>query len=374
MKVLLVSNYLPDGQQSMQRFAAMLEAGLVHLGHEVRTIRPRAILGRARSSTVGVHKWLGYIDKYLLFPAQLRRVLPWADVVHICDHSNAVYVRHLQAVPHLVTCHDLLAVRGAFAEQTDVPASAMGKILQNWILKGLGQAQLVACDSTYTKLDLERLLERAASKNIRLILLGLNYMYRVLTPLELADRLVRARQLDATKPFILHVGSSLRRKNREGVLRIFHRLKDRWHGQLVFAGEPLTDDQTNLVSTLDLTDRVVQVVNPDGELLEALYNAAFALLFPSRFEGFGWPVIEAQACGCPVVCSDRCSLPEVVGTSALTRAVDDEVGFATDILRLADPIERRTWVARGFDNIDRFKPEAMISLYSELYTELSGLR
>ena len=54
-----------------------------------------------------------------------------------------------------------------------------------------------------------------------------------------------------------------------------------------------------------MSERVVEIEEPSNELLEALYSSALVLLYPSRFEGFGWPIIEAQACGCPVICSDR---------------------------------------------------------------------
>ena len=66
--------------------------------------------GKIKPSASGLGKWLGYIDKFFLFPLDLRQAVEWADVVHICDHSNAVYTKYLQNVPHLVTCNDLLAI------------------------------------------------------------------------------------------------------------------------------------------------------------------------------------------------------------------------------------------------------------------------
>src|SRR5258708_722987 len=110
MKILLIGNYIPDQQESMQRFANMLEVGLTQLGHEVRLIRPEPFFGKIRPSPEGFGKWLGYIDKFLLFPSRLRKAIAWADVVHICDHSDAFYTKYIQNKPHLVTCHDLLAV------------------------------------------------------------------------------------------------------------------------------------------------------------------------------------------------------------------------------------------------------------------------
>ena len=87
-------------------------------------------------------------------------------------------------------------------------------------------------------------------------------------------------------------------------------------------------------------------MKPPDNLLEALYNGAVALLFPSRFEGFGWPAIEAQACGCPVLCSDAGSLGEVVGNSGFVRGPDDEEAFVAELRRLRhDASWRPRWVA-----------------------------
>ena len=370
MKVLLIGNYEPDIQESMQRFANMLQTGLIKMGHEVRLLRPQPFFRTSQRSSNGLQKWLGYVDKFIFFPYQLRQVVSWADVVHICDHSNAMYIKHLQNIPHLVTCHDLLAVRGALGEDTDCPTSPIGKVLQHWILNSLKQAPIVACVSTYTKQDLEKLLKPGSTKNSRLVLNGINHSYKTL-PLDRATvRLESIAEFDASKPFILHVGSSLKRKNRDGIIRIVNRVKDEWDGQMVFAGTPLTEDLVQLINQLKLNDRIVQIIKPDNTLLEALYSKAFAFLFPSRFEGFGWPIIEAQACGCPVLCSDRTSLPEVVGESALIRSVNDEAGFAADILRLTDPLERETWIKKGLENVKRFTPEIMLSKYIKLYNEV----
>ena len=88
MKISLVGNYLPDNQQSMQRFALMLEEGLRARGQEVELLRPTPRFGRGGNDFVS--KWAAYIDKYVLFPGALRRAVAGSDVVHICDHSNAI--------------------------------------------------------------------------------------------------------------------------------------------------------------------------------------------------------------------------------------------------------------------------------------------
>jgi glycosyltransferase involved in cell wall biosynthesis len=370
--VLLIGNYGPDRQQSMQRFATMMLEGLAAVGVPVELIRPQPYLGRFRYAGNFIAKWLAYIDKFFLFAPTLRKKLAKRPaIVHVCDHSNAIYARQIRDVPVVVTCHDLLAVRGALGEKTNCPASSTGKLLQRWIVAGLGQATVVACDSRATLEDARRLLACANGKpRLEMIPLGLSYPYRKLSPEEARARLAKFSILgDAL--FVLHVGSNLRRKNREGVLRIFARCKEEWNGSLVFAGEPLSDALYSLGRQLGISDRIVEAPDATNELLEALYNCATAMLFPSTFEGFGWPIAEAHACGCPVICTAREPMTEVAGSAGLTHRVDDEAGFATDLLRLTDPAERERWSARAVENAKRFSTARMISEYCELYRSLA---
>jgi glycosyltransferase involved in cell wall biosynthesis len=353
----------------MQRFAAMMLDGLAAAGVQAELIQPEPIFGRFRSAGGFVAKWLAYIDKFILFPLQLRRRLNSAPaLVHICDHSNAMYARQIRRVPVVATCHDLLAVRGALGESTDCPASLTGKLLQRWIVAGLSAATTVACVSKATLEDARRLITRGEGKpKLELISLGLSYPYRPLPMEEANARLARFSMLRSDTPFVLHVGSNLRRKNREGVLRIFSRCREQWNGLLVLAGEPLSDALRSLGRDLGVLDRVVEVPEATSEVREALYNRATALLFPSRFEGFGWPIIEAQACGCPVICGDGAPVPEVAGDAGLIHPIEDEAAFAAEVIRLADPDERARWGAKSLCNAERFSTEGMIAEYIAVY-------
>ena len=183
--------------------------------------------------------------------------------MQICDHSNAMYVPAAASAGHpvLVVCHDLGAVRGALGEATDVPASRTGRVLQRWIARSLGRADLIACVSTATRADVERLIRRPDGSLPRtvLVLNGLNVPYRQLPPTETRTRLAGA-EFDPALPFLLNVGSSLPRKNRMGVLRIFARLKIEWPElRLVFAGEALTEAARKLARDLGVADRIVEM-------------------------------------------------------------------------------------------------------------------
>jgi glycosyltransferase involved in cell wall biosynthesis len=372
--VLLIGNYPLDRQQSMQRFGTMMLQGLAAAGVAAELIASRPFFGKFSSAGSFVGKWLGYIDKFVLFPCRLRmRLAQRPSIVHICDHSNAMYSGQINRVPVLVTCHDLLAVRGALGEETNCPASFTGRMLQRWILRGLRRATVIVCDSQATHDDALRLVRRnSASPKIEVVTLGLNYPYRKLEQAEASACLADVPGLNRGQPFVLHVGSNLRRKNRDGVLRIFARCKDKWNGRLVFAGDLLDPELVSLAERLGVSDRVTQLKDPTNELLEALYNCAIALLYPSRFEGFGWPIIEAHACGCPVNCSNSGPLPEAAGDAGLFHNVDDEEGFAADLLRLTDPDERSRWSEKSLRNAERFSTDKMISRYIDIYRSLGA--
>jgi glycosyltransferase involved in cell wall biosynthesis len=372
--VLLIGNYSLDRQQSMQRFGTMMLHGLNDAGISAKLIAPRPFFGKFRAAGNFITKWLGYIDKFILFPRQLRSALrEQPALVHICDHSNAMYGRWIDNVQVVVTCHDLLAVRGALGEETNCPASFTGKFLQRWILRGLRRADEIVCVSQATEADTRRLVSsRDAKPRIALVHLGLSYPFRKLSDVEVSKRLATISGFDQDVPFVVHVGSNLRRKNRDGAVRIFARTKDKWNARLVFVGDALTPDLLSLAGSLGISDRIVQVPDASGDLLEALYNRAIAMLYPSRFEGFGWPVIEAQACGCPVVCSNAGPLPEAAGDAGLFHDPDDEDGFATDVLRLHDPAQRTIWSEKSLRNAERFSAGRMISQYIDIYRSLGA--
>lgn len=371
--VLLIGNYRPDQQQSMQRFGSMMFEGLTAAGVSVELIQPEPVFGNLRFAGAFVTKWLAYVDKFLLFPRRLRAKLRRAPaIVHICDHSNAMYAQHIHGTPVVVTCHDLLAVRGALGEETDTPASTAGRSLQRWILAGLQEVDAIACVSQATRSDAEKLMARRDGRpQLHVVPLGLSYPFRKLPRAEAEQRLRGVAGLHADIPFVLHVGSNLRRKNREAVLRIFARCQERWPGQLVFAGEPLSAALADEARKLGISERIVQVREASSEMLEALYNCAGAFLFPSRFEGFGWPIIEAQACGCPVLCSAKEPMAEVAGAGALLRDPADEEGFAHDLLRLIDHEESERWSARALENAQRFAAARMIASYQNIYRSLA---
>lgn len=369
MKILLIGNYDNLRQQSMQRFAEMLRAGLTAEGHDVRLVRPPVWLGRLRRSENGLGKWIGYIDRFSLYPPLLRRQIRWADLVHICDQANAVYVPHLGGKPHLVTCHDMLAIRAALGEITESPVGWTGRVYQRWILRGLQRAQAIACVSAQTGEELRR-VAGVPEERIAIVPNALNYPYRPMPAAESEGHL-RALDLGEARPFFLHVGGNQWYKNRPGVLRLFAELvkyPDYRAHRLVMAGKPWTEEMRQLAAHLNLQDRAIERVAVSNEQLRALYSSAEALLFPSLQEGFGWPIAEAQACGCPVVTNGRPPMTDVGGSAAIYIDPADAAGAAGAVASALS--ERERWRQAGLANAARFSTKAMIDTYVRLYQQL----
>ncbi|MBD2358430.1 glycosyltransferase family 4 protein [Tolypothrix sp. FACHB-123] len=368
MKVLLIGNYQPDRIKSMDLFASMLINYLTQFGIQVSVIRPTPWLGSLCQSSNVLSKWLGYVDKLIFFPPKLHEALSWADVIHICDHGNAIYTKYLQNIPHVVTCHDLLAIRSGLGEFSEYKTGWTGKILQQMIVRGINKAQKVACVSEQTKSDLVR-LSSLKENAISVIPVGLNYAYSPMQPLEVKQYL-QALGIPQDCRFLMHVGANHWYKNRLGVLFIFEQLMLKLKESefyLVMVGKPMTNDMHKFIQTHNLTQKVIELVEVKNEDLQALYSAATALIFPSLQEGFGWPIIEAQACGCPVFTSNRPPMNDIGGEAAIYIEPDNPEQAAEKIIDYLPRLE--TSIVKGFANSQKFTAEKMIRRYIELYRQ-----
>ncbi len=363
MKIVLIGNYPADGSTSMRRYAAFLERELKRAGHEVRLIQPRVLARKLLPPRNRFGKWLGYIDKFVLFRARFSRLIRGADVVHVCDHSNSPYLSWIGAFPKVITCHDALAIQSALGHFQENPTGRSGKVLQKWIRRNLGRADRVIYVSGKTRADFEQVLGITAPGEV--ILNCLNWPYSVSSDEEIRSGL-KGFGLERYR-YLVHVGSNSWYKNRMGVLRMYSILKEqgRFEGmRLVMAGKAFTVEMRAWQRAKGLED-ILELVSISNEELRILYSGAFALLFPSLEEGFGWPVLEAQTCGCPVITSNRPPLTEVAGAGALY--IDPEKPESVIEAAVACETDRERVIASGFRNLERFKVTDVTRRYEEAY-------
>jgi glycosyltransferase involved in cell wall biosynthesis len=377
MKVLLIGNYVPDGQTSMLAFKRILERELPHVGCELRVLTPPRRVLRV-PTTSRLWKWLGYVDKFILFLPTLARQLRWADVVHVADHSNGMYIPWVKNKPNVITCHDVIAVQAAKGMVDGWNVGWTGRLFQRLIVKGLGASDLIACVSHLTRRELLA-LGLADESRVTVVLNGLNDDFRPVPPEE-ARPLIERLGVSPEDKYLIHVGWDLARKNRRRVLEAFIALQARAAAsgrpapadRLIFVGPELVPEMAELARRHGVADRVKTLQKVSHEELRALYASATALLFPSLQEGFGWPVIEAQACGCPVFTSDLAPMNEIGGEGAVYVDPNDPEAMAAAIEEAAPRFDEMRRL--GLENATHYSAERMASNYVATYRRVVEAR
>jgi glycosyltransferase involved in cell wall biosynthesis len=174
--------------------------------------------------------------------------------------------------------------------------------------------------------------------------------------------------------YLLHVSQGQWYKNRPGLLRIFRMVRERVGGglKLVVAGEPLTPELREFAAANLPQGAVIEVQALADEDLWALYAGAAALLYPSVYDGFGWPLAEAQSCGCPVITSNRAPLTEVAGPAALYIDPRDEAAAAEMIAAKLDALKGLR--DAGLENAKRFQPEVVFAAYEGFFKGVLRVR
>ena len=241
--------------------------------------------------------------------------------------------------PVVTTIHDLI--------QLIIPeyaTSPLVRLYNRLVALGATRADSILADSEASKHDIVRLLGVPESR-VRVVYLA---------PDESVQRAVSPEEIDATRRkyglaerYVLYYGGLLKHKNVPLLLRACGVL-DESGVQLVISGNAQGTDLPRLASELGIADRVRFIGFASDEEKPALLRGATCFVFPSRYEGFGLPPLEALACGTPVICSDRSSLPELMGDAALLVNPGAE-GALTEALRrmLRDADLRADLAARG---------------------------
>lgn len=235
-----------------------------------------------------------------------------------------------------------------------------------WQMKALRKAAGVISVSNNTKLDLMSFLDLPAER-IDVVPMAASEHFQVLDN-SVAETAVR--QFDLPDPFVLYVGNYNTHKNIEALIDAWLLLPATVHLALVGRKETYPASFLERISRgrREETVHFIGGLSHYSPELVALYNRAAVFVFPSLYEGFGLPVLEAMQCGCPVVASRRGSLPEVVGDAGVLVEPQDTDELADAIRRiLDDPLWREDLRKRGFVNARRFSWERTAQKTLELY-------
>ena len=386
MRIVILTH--PDwmASQSMPRYARLLREGLLSRGHDVScwTCKPSFFSG---ISFLGgeFKKWQRYADQFLVYPSLLESAVsaePLETLFVVSDRALGMWIPIIASRPHVVHCHDLLAIRSARGEFPENKTSWTGRIYQELIQEGAATADNYISVSEQTRSDLHRSLGRIPSRS--------EVLYNPLDPLFTSvgefgtSTLLGERIPNAEHGGILHVGGNQWYKNRMGVLAIYEAYCSQSSHPLPLwmIGSPPTPALLEKARAIKAPGSVHFFTDFTDKEIHIAYQLASLLLFPSLEEGFGWPIAEAMASGCPVITTEKAPMSEVgadaVRYVARLNAGDDlrswAMKSAASVFELLsmDPTQKENIKDRGIARAQKFDRTTFLDRLEGIYAEVLG--
>ena len=282
------------------------------------------------------------------------------QVPTICERRGVdVYHTPLFIAPVARTCAQVVTIHDVIPEKfpDHTPPDFM-RLHRRFIGPSLRAADAVATVSHHSKRDVVETMG-VPQEDVHVVHQALSEQFNSRTAREDRDRV--RRKLGLSFPFVLYVGSLEPRKRAFEVIESLSLAEGRERDlHMVIAGRPLFKeyDPEAYAERCGMRNRVHYLGYVDDEDLPGLYGAAELLVFPSAYEGFGLPIVEAMACGCPVVSAEGSSLPEAGGEAAVYADPEDPEAFLEAILGpIRDPDAREERVQKGVDHAASFTRE-----------------
>jgi glycosyltransferase involved in cell wall biosynthesis len=351
LSIMLFRNYVEDERFSMEVYADGLVkalrthcAGRCHLNEYIPTL--------PKGSKAGL--WGMRLARYGRYPWQAR--CHSGQINHIVDPGYGHLLYILDPKRTVVTVHDLIPL---VRWSGGIPGCPRGRTpwFNLFSFRALRRAMHLIADSEHTRHDLMKIL-KIPSERISTIYPGIDKNFR---PYGHEEKTLAGAALGLTggqAKRVLVTGSQFY-KNHGTAMLACARLRAMYAKplQLLKLGPP-TPEFKAAVQNYGLEDITHYLVGVSGNHLAALYNSVDILLFPSLYEGFGWPPLEAMACGTPVVASNAASLPEVIGDAGLMCSPNDHDGLAQAMYALlTDNDLRLAVIERGLIRASLFEWE-----------------
>lgn len=368
----------------MPRFAQMLADGMRARGHEVAIWAPEAKFSRLPAPR-SLKKWLGYLDQYLVFPSAVRRRLrqyPASTLFSFTDQALGPWVPLLSGRPRVVHCHDFLAQRSMLGEIPENPPGWTGQQYQAYIRRGYAEGQHFISVSQRTQEDLHRFLPTTPRRS-DVVYNGLNQSFAPQDVATVRAQLGQQVGLDLGTGYLLHVGGNHFYKNRVGVIELYNAWRATGAAALplLLVGEAPNESLAAAHAQSPYRQDIHLLSGLADQHVRAAYAGASVFLFPSLAEGFGWPIAEAMASGCPVITTNEAPMTEVAGEAGFLiprrpSASAEVVAWAkagaqvvAQVLQLS-VAERQAVVAAGLQNAKRFSTDEALDKIEEIYSEI----
>lgn len=269
-----------------------------------------------------------------------------------------------KSVKTVVTIHDFIYELGYLKT-----LNSRINILQ--VKSALNSADAIVCVSKNTKEDL--LLVYPSLKinpNIYVVNNGVSLKYDETLNSQYFDRF-SSLNLNKPQKYILFVGKRVKYKNFESALLGFHESRLIKQGfSMICVGSDFSNDEYQCLNKLGLQKSVLAIDNVTNRELNYLYQNSYALVYPSLYEGFGLPPLEAMNCGCPVIASNTSSIPEVVGDAGILINPQDVKAIALALEILLCEETRNNYIKKGFERAKLFTWDKAAEKYIEIYRSL----
>ncbi len=273
-------------------------------------------------------------------------------------------------IPVVTTVHDL-----GFVEYPEhYPSSLVWKLNKN-LHRTINYPGVIVTVSEFTR---QTLIKKTGIDPSRVTTIHNGMDHSVFYPREdVTDKFLS--EYGIRRPYLLYAGRLQPRKNIKNLVRTYEicRSKGYFNGQLVLLGEPrafLWENEQKYIDSSPYRKDIVQTGHVPFGLVPRFMSAAHAFIFLSLYEGFGFPVIEAMACGTPVVCSNTTSLPEVAGDAAIiTDPLQPEVA-AKKLAQLNEPDFRQKMISKGMERAAEFTWEKTAREMLDVYAKIINHR
>ncbi|HSN48389.1 MAG TPA: glycosyltransferase, partial [Flavobacterium sp.] len=361
--------------------------GMQERGHEVIIWTPKARFYKLPLMK-SLKKWLGYIDQYFVFPLEVKLKLRKcsSDTLFVfADQALGPWVPLVKNRKHVVHCHDFLALKSALGTIPENPTSFTGKQYQNYIRNGFSKGKHFISISKKTQEDLHA-LHRGNIISSVVCYNGLNRPFHLLSPADSRSLLETNLNISLSNGYIVHIGGNQYYKNRIGVIEIYETWRSNYEGilPLILIGEKPSDELALLREKSLFKQDIHFITELSDDYINSAYSGASCLLFPSLDEGFGWPIIEAMASGCPVITTNKAPMNEIGGKAAfyidkkpagaahLEKWKREGANILEKVLSL-NTFQRTAAIEISFDQSQKFTSEYSLNAIEASYKEIKQI-